>query len=214
MHLWGDDPVNETDPLGLYISGQGTERANPDPSSGEIYTTGASPSGVSVAGSYDASTGATTGAFISNASPPQCGSPHGTSSVDNPCDQTIQAFNTDIREAFELQNIPSTNDNVWAVDIIIWGENRGKTSCNENDINAINGDPSCGIMQTIEATFEMYADPQLPNSRYDSLADIYSGINYANSRYDLGSMLINLPSVQAYLACNGYCANNGGYTNY
>jgi hypothetical protein len=57
----GDDPVNGSDPLGLYITGGGSSECNS--SSGTLYCTGSTSSGQSVAGSYNPSTGATTGAF-------------------------------------------------------------------------------------------------------------------------------------------------------
>jgi hypothetical protein len=66
----GDDPVNLGDPKGLYVSGSSTERVNPVPSQGMIYTTGATPTGVSVAGSDNLATGTTTGAFSSAVLPP------------------------------------------------------------------------------------------------------------------------------------------------
>jgi hypothetical protein len=51
------------------------------------------------------------------------------------------------------------------------------------DINAKNGDPSRGLMQTIGSTFNAYAGPFKGRGIYDPLANIYAGINYAMNRY-------------------------------
>jgi hypothetical protein len=61
----GDDPLNGTDPLGLYVSGGGgtSDECNTS-ASGTIYCTGGNGNGVSAAGSYNPSTGARTGAFV------------------------------------------------------------------------------------------------------------------------------------------------------
>jgi RHS repeat-associated protein len=79
----GDDPVNGTDPLGLYVSGGGSSECNTS-SDGTLACTGSLSNGQSVAGTDNRSTGATTGGFITNASPPQCGSSHGPSANNNP----------------------------------------------------------------------------------------------------------------------------------
>jgi hypothetical protein len=51
------------------------------------------------------------------------------------------------------------------------------------DINARNGDPSRGLMQTIGATFAAYSDGYRSRGIYDPLANIYAGLNYALHRY-------------------------------
>ncbi|MFG3582561.1 transglycosylase SLT domain-containing protein [Streptomyces sp. NPDC047990] len=57
---------------------------------------------------------------------------------------------------------------------------------NRTDINAQNGDPSRGLMQTIGATFNHYAGPYLSRGIYDPMASIYAGLNYAVHRYGSG----------------------------
>lgn len=54
---------------------------------------------------------------------------------------------------------------------------------NNWDINAKNGDPSRGLMQTIGSTFNAYAGPFRSRGIYDPLANIYAGVNYAMHRY-------------------------------
>ncbi|MFF9481391.1 transglycosylase SLT domain-containing protein [Streptomyces sp. NPDC014733] len=54
---------------------------------------------------------------------------------------------------------------------------------NNWDINAINGVPSQGLMQTIPPTFAAYAGPYRKLGITNPLASIYAGINYATHRY-------------------------------
>ncbi|WP_143201153.1 transglycosylase SLT domain-containing protein [Streptomyces uncialis] len=54
---------------------------------------------------------------------------------------------------------------------------------NNWDINAKNGVPSQGLMQTIPPTFAAYAGPFRSRGITDPLASIYAGLNYAVSRY-------------------------------
>ncbi|EPD63182.1 phage tail tape measure protein [Streptomyces sp. HGB0020] len=54
---------------------------------------------------------------------------------------------------------------------------------NNWDINAKNGDPSRGLMQTIGSTFNAYAGQFRSRGIYDPLANIYAGVNYAMHRY-------------------------------
>lgn len=69
------------------------------------------------------------------------------------------------------------------------------------DVNAQNGDPSRGLMQTIGATFDAYRSSKLSKSIYDAAANIYAGLNYGISRY--GS-IGNIPGVKAINAGRGY----------
>ncbi|MFJ7069206.1 phage tail tape measure protein [Streptomyces sp. NPDC101115] len=73
---------------------------------------------------------------------------------------------------------------------------------NNWDINAKNGDPSRGLMQTIGATFNAYAGPLRGRGIYDPLANIYASMRYALARY--GSL------ASAYNRPGGYAA--GGRT--
>nr|DAU79552.1 MAG TPA: tail tape measure [Caudoviricetes sp.] len=54
---------------------------------------------------------------------------------------------------------------------------------NNWDINAKNGVPSQGLMQTIPPTFAAYAGPFASRPITDPLANIYAGCNYAIHRY-------------------------------
>ncbi|MCP9205496.1 phage tail tape measure protein [Streptomyces sp. NEAU-Y11] len=64
---------------------------------------------------------------------------------------------------------------------------------NNWDINAKNGDPSRGLMQTIGATFNAYAGKLRGRGIYDPLANIYASMRYALSRYGSLSRAYNRP---------------------
>ena len=55
--------------------------------------------------------------------------------------------------------------------------------CNNWDINAQNGDPSRGLLQTIGSTFAAYHVPGTSNNIYDPLANVAAAINYAVHTY-------------------------------
>lgn len=73
---------------------------------------------------------------------------------------------------------------------IIGRESSGnRLAINRTDSNAQAGDPSRGLMQTINSTFESYRDKSLPDDIYDGLANIVAGINYIKARYgDIGNV--------------------------
>ncbi|MFJ8699465.1 transglycosylase SLT domain-containing protein [Streptomyces ardesiacus] len=57
---------------------------------------------------------------------------------------------------------------------------------NKWDINAKNGYPSQGLMQTIPQTFARYAGPYRSRGITDPMASIYAGLNYAIHTYGSG----------------------------
>ncbi len=69
---------------------------------------------------------------------------------------------------------------------------------NNWDINAKNGDPSRGLMQTIGSTFNAYAGKLRSRGIYDPLANIYASMRYALDRY--GSL------AAAYNRAGGYAS--------
>ena len=64
---------------------------------------------------------------------------------------------------------------------------------NNWDINARNGDPSRGLMQTIGATFNAYAGPLRGRGIYDPLANIFASMRYALARYGSLTAAYNRP---------------------
>ncbi|EFL01583.1 conserved hypothetical protein [Streptomyces sp. SPB78] len=69
---------------------------------------------------------------------------------------------------------------------------------NNWDVNAKNGDPSRGLMQTIGSTFNAYAGSLRSRGIYDPLANIVASMRYALSRY--GSL------AAAYNRAGGYAS--------
>ena len=58
-----------------------------------------------------------------------------------------------------------------------------QNAINLTDINAQQGDPSRGLLQTIGATFAAYHVPGTSNNIYDPLANVAAAINYAQHVY-------------------------------
>lgn len=64
---------------------------------------------------------------------------------------------------------------------------------NLSDSNAMRGDPSRGLMQTIMSTFSAYARELAGRGIYDPFANIVASIRYANSRYGSAPVGWNQP---------------------
>ena len=68
-------------------------------------------------------------------------------------------------------------------------ESGGNPNAQNNwDINARNGIPSQGLMQTIPPTFRAYAGPYVGKGIRDPFANIYAAIRYTLSRYGLSGI--------------------------
>ena len=68
-------------------------------------------------------------------------------------------------------------------------ESGGNPNAQNNwDINARNGIPSQGLMQTIPSTFRAYAGPYVGKGIRDPFANIYAAIRYTLSRYGLSGI--------------------------
>ena len=101
-----------------------------------------------------------------------------------------------------MLDVSATKTNVNDVLIVIRYESSGNPDAkNDTDVNAQNGDPSRGLMQTIGATFKSYRSSQLPNDIFDPAANIFAGLNYGIQRY--GS-IANIPGVKSINAGGGY----------
>jgi hypothetical protein len=105
-----------------------------------------------------------------------------------------------IMQAILLTGVPSW----WAGGLatIISRESGGNPRAINNwDINAIRGDPSRGLMQTIGGTFSSYHWPGTSWDIYDPVANIAAGINYILHRY--GS-ITNVQQANPSLPPQGY----------
>ncbi len=87
-----------------------------------------------------------------------------------------------IRKAIAVTHAPMS----WfkGLEIIAMHESGGNPRAANNwDINAKNGDPSRGLMQTIGATFRAYHQAGTSNDIFDPVANVAAAINYIRSRY-------------------------------
>lgn len=110
-----------------------------------------------------------------------------------------------IGEAFavlEANGTPASKLSVNDVLIIITHESTGvPNAINNYDINAQNGDPSRGLMQTIGTTFDEWALPGYNSDIYDPVSNIIAACRYAIAAY--GSVQ-NVPGVVAVLEGRSY----------
>ncbi|GAB2751505.1 phage tail tape measure protein [Sinomonas soli] len=97
--------------------------------------------------------------------------------------------------------------NAWlnGLETIAMFESGGNPNAQNNwDVNAQNGDPSRGLMQTIGATFEAYRLSSLPDNIFDPVANAAAAIRYIQSRYGSIGAVPGVASV----------AHGGGYVGY
>jgi hypothetical protein len=88
------------------------------------------------------------------------------------------------RDVMKKHNIPGSYDGIKRNIIRESGGN--PNAVNNWDINAQNGTPSKGLLQTIQPTFDAYHVEGTPNNITDPVANIVAACNYAADRY--GSM--------------------------
>lgn len=66
----------------------------------------------------------------------------------------------------------------------IWDESRGNPNAINNwDVNAQNGTPSQGLLQTIPSTFETWRDPEIPGGITDPWANMNAALRYYKDNY-------------------------------
>ncbi len=89
-----------------------------------------------------------------------------------------------IEEALRRNNMPVTPENVNAVMYQIHTESSGNPNAiNNDDINAIQGHPSQGLLQTIPSTFNQYHLPGDSSNITDPQANLDAAINYHKQVY-------------------------------
>ncbi|MFN8551490.1 MAG: transglycosylase SLT domain-containing protein [Candidatus Obscuribacterales bacterium] len=89
-----------------------------------------------------------------------------------------------IAKALELSGLEPTESNIAAVNKIVTRESSWNPNItNKTDINAQNGHPSTGLMQTIPSTFRQYALKGFDSNIHDPLSNLIAGIRYAQDRY-------------------------------
>jgi len=115
-----------------------------------------------------------------------------------------------IAQAIALTGVPGS----WAGPLatIAMNESGGNPNAVNNwDVNAKNGDPSRGIMQTIGATFAAYALPGHNTNIFDPVSNIAAAVEYIVSRY---GTVFNVPGIRSLAAGGSYQGYaNGGLIN-
>lgn len=121
---------------------------------------------------------------------------------DGPQGTGVARWRDSVVKALEANGIEATNFRVSKILATIQKESGGNPNAQNNwDINALRGDPSIGLMQTIGRTFNAYKHPGHNNIRngYDNLL---AAINYIKHQYGTSDAAFN------YVATHGYA--NGG----
>jgi SLT domain-containing protein len=89
-----------------------------------------------------------------------------------------------IAKALQLAGQPVTDSALAAVNTIVEKESSWNPKArNDWDINAKNGIPSQGLMQTIPPTFKENALPGYDKDITDPLSNLIAGIRYSTKRY-------------------------------
>lgn len=104
---------------------------------------------------------------------------------------TIDFWISEARKVMRQEGIPGSHKGIKRN--LLRESSGDPTVCNDWDINAQNGTPSCGLLQVIQPTFEANKLPQSAydragvradaNNLTDPIANIVTACNYAYRRY-------------------------------
>lgn len=129
---------------------------------------------------------------------------------DGPQGSGVERWRSSVVRALEANGIEANSFRVSKILATIQRESGGDPNVQNNwDINAINGTPSIGLMQTIGPTFNAYKHPGHNNIRngYDNLL---AAINYIKHRYGTSDAAFNRVAAYGY-ANGGLVHKNGVY---
>lgn len=129
---------------------------------------------------------------------------------DGPQGTGVARWRDSVVRALKANDIEPTDFRVSKILATIQRESGGDPNVQNNwDINAINGTPSIGLMQTIGPTFNAYKHPGHNNIRngYDNLL---AAINYIKHRYGTSDAAFNRVAAYGY-ANGGLVHKNGVY---
>lgn len=129
---------------------------------------------------------------------------------DGPQGTGVARWRDSVIRALKANDIEPTDFRVSKILATIQRESGGDPNVQNNwDINAINGTPSIGLMQTIGPTFNAYKHPGHNNIRngYDNLL---AAINYIKHRYGTSDAAFNRVAAYGY-ANGGLVHKNGVY---
>lgn len=119
---------------------------------------------------------------------------------------TGDPLDTWVRQALAITGKPIS----WfsGLETIAMHESGGNPNAINNwDINAQNGDPSRGLMQTIGATFQAYHQNGTSYNIYDPVANVAAAINYISRRY---GDISNVPGLRAMGGGGAYVGYENG----
>jgi hypothetical protein len=101
-----------------------------------------------------------------------------------PSSDPVTRWRATVIRALQLIGYSDTDANVGGILTVIRCESGGNPNAENNwDSNAQAGQPSAGLMQIMDPTFEKYRDPALPDDIFDPVANVYAGVGYAVGRY-------------------------------
>lgn len=129
---------------------------------------------------------------------------------DHPQGTGVARWRESVIKALEANGIEANNFRVSKILATIQRESNGNPNAQNNwDINALRGDPSIGLMQTIGRTFNAYKHAGHNNIRngYDNLL---AAINYIKHRYGTSDGAFNRVAAYGY-ANGGLVHKNGVY---
>ncbi|WP_443094820.1 tape measure protein [Rothia koreensis] len=105
---------------------------------------------------------------------------------------SASAWRSTVIQALHRAGLPDSDDfvNAWVNQIAVESSgNPRAVQGNIGDINNVTGDLAEGLVQVIGSTFAAYRDRGLPDDRFDPLANLVAGMNYAKATYGAQGML-------------------------
>ncbi|WP_042400218.1 transglycosylase SLT domain-containing protein [Streptacidiphilus carbonis] len=126
----------------------------------------------------------------------------GTSTPSTPSGTVAQWF----QQAVQLTGVGAG----WLPDLETIGHYESgdnPNAINNTDSNAMAGDPSRGVMQTIMSTFQAYHQAGTSSNIFDPVANIAAAINYIKSRY---GTVGNVPGIRSLASGGSYVGYDSG----
>lgn len=118
------------------------------------------------------------------------GSDDPSSDKEGSATKSASAWSGTIKDALKRVVLPTSDDYVQAWVRQVQTESAGNPNAKQgiHDVNS-GGNEAAGLVQVTGSTFAAYRDKSLPNNRFDPLANLVAGMNYAKARYGSAGML-------------------------